>query len=59
MDDRGKEILAMITALEDEDKLNHWEKDFVSDIRDRFLGRSLDLTQGQYDKLKDVYRKFN
>ncbi len=58
LDERGKEILAMITALEDEDKLNAWEQEFVASISDRFLGKCKELTPAQYDRLKIIYRKW-
>lgn len=59
LNERGKEILAMITALEDEDRLSSWEKGFVESISDSFLGKERDLTPLQYEKLKTIYRKFN
>jgi hypothetical protein len=58
LDSEGKEILAMLTALEDEAQLNNWEMGFVSDIATRFYNGHV-LSPGQYNKLKEVYRRYN
>jgi hypothetical protein len=59
MNERGKAITAMLTALETENNLNDWEKGFVADISDWFLIKERTLSPAQYDRLETIYRKFN
>lgn len=59
LNERGKKTLAMLSLLEDEDKMSDWEKTFVVDISDRFIGKQWSLTQPQYDCLERIYNKFN
>jgi hypothetical protein len=59
LDETGKRVLAMLTALEDEQDMNEWEQGFVADMMDRFYKREQSLTQGQFDKLEHIYRKWN
>jgi hypothetical protein len=59
LSERGKDTLAMLTALEDEDKLNDWEIGFVSSVSDWFLVEQRELTPNQFDRLKIIYDKFN
>lgn len=59
VDETGKKIIAMLTALENEDQMSDWERGFVADMIDRFHGKEQTLTQGQYDKLESIYRKWN
>lgn len=59
LDDNGKAVLAMLTALEDEDKLNDWEQGFVADMMDRFINQLRPLTPKQFTALENTYRKFN
>jgi hypothetical protein len=56
---RGKDILAMLTALETEDKLSTWEEGFVGSMTDWFLIQQRDLTPKQYETLEKIYKKFN
>lgn len=58
LDEEGKKVLSMLTALEDEDSLNNWEMGFVSDVATRFYnGKS--LHPNSFKKLEEVYRKYN
>jgi|HubBroStandDraft_2_1064218.scaffolds.fasta_scaffold257881_1 hypothetical protein len=59
LSERGKDTLAMLTALEDEDRLSDWEQGFVADISDWFLIKQRQLTPNQFEHLKKVYSKFN
>lgn len=59
VDETGKRVIVMLTALENEDQMNEWEKQFVQDMTDRFHTREQALTQSQFDKLESIYRKWN
>jgi hypothetical protein len=59
LSERGKQTLAMLTALEDEDKLSQWEQDFVASVTDKYLGKAYPLSEKQYECLEKIYNKFN
>lgn len=59
LSERGKDTLTMLTALEDEDRLNDWEQGFVASISDWFLMTQRELTTNQFDTLKKTYDKYN
>ena len=48
-----------LRALENEDGLNDWEKEFVASVSDRFYMTNLFLTRPQYETLERIYRRFN
>ena len=58
LDEEGKRVLAMLTALETEDKLNNWEQTFVASVSDRFIGKGLSLTPKQFDRLAIIYATY-
>ena len=59
LSEQGKSTLAMLTALEDEDKLSTWEMEFVESVSDWFLKKERELTPRQYETLEKIYHKFN
>lgn len=55
---QGKRILAMLTALENEDPLTPWEIGFVHNMMDWFYNHH-DLTPRQFTTLEKIYAKVN
>ena len=47
-----------LKALEDQDGLSDWEKDFIASVTDWFYGDHK-LSPKQYQTLERIYRKFN
>lgn len=56
---KARDTLTMLTALEDEDGLSDWQKDFVASVSDWFLIQQRELTQKQFECLESVYKKYN
>lgn len=56
--DETKKITAMLVALTDEQALNNWEQDFVSDVSSKFENEKV-LHPNTITKLEQIYRKFN
>jgi hypothetical protein len=59
LDEQGKRTLAMLTALEDEDRLSIWEIGFIGSLIDWFIKGEKALTPKQFDTLEKIYQKFN
>lgn len=58
LSEEDKRIRAMITALEDEQRLNDWELGFVADVAERWENGNK-LHPNSVSKLKQVYDKYN
>jgi hypothetical protein len=56
--DQVKKVATMLLALEDEQRLNEWETNFISDISSKF-DNNVKLNTNQYVKIETIYRKFN
>lgn len=48
----------MLKALEDEDGLSDWEREFMLSVSDWFYMRDKKLTPAQFSTLERIYRKF-
>jgi hypothetical protein len=59
LNETGKRTLAMLTHLEDEDKLSIWEVEFVGSMIDWFIKQEKALTPKQFARLEIVYGKYN
>jgi hypothetical protein len=51
-------IRPMLFALEDESRLSKWEMGFVESLSEQFEDKGR-LSQKQYDKLEELYRRYN
>lgn len=52
-----KRIDRMLAALDEEDNLNEWEKEFVYDVTVRF-SQDRQLSDKQFNTLCDIYGKY-
>ena len=48
----------MLKALEDEDQMSNWEKDFVASVSDWFYLRDKKLTTNQFNTLERIYKHY-
>jgi hypothetical protein len=48
-----------LQALENEDGMTDWEKEFVASVSDTFYMTDRKLSQRQYEVLEKIYRKWN
>lgn len=59
IDPKIKTTDIMLKALEKEDQMSDWERDFVVDVSDWFYMRDKALTDKQFTTLERIYRHFN
>ena len=59
LDRETENVDIWLRALEDEDGLTDWEKEFVASVTDRFYMSDKQVTPRQYEVLERIYRKFN